>query len=497
MISFIVGVVLLVLGYFIYGKIIDKIFAIRPEKPTPAYTMQDGMDYVPMKTWKCFLIQLLNIAGVGPICGAIMGARFGTASFIWIVFGCIFAGAMHDYFSGMMSIRNKGCSLPELHGRYQGPVIKQIMRIITLFLIIVTVVSFVTAPAQLLKEFVTPDWNIYIWICIIFAYYIAATMLPINTIIGKIYPVFGVLLIFMALCILAAFVIKQPAIPEVWDGSLINKDYTSQGNPLFPLLFVSISCGAISGFHGTQSPLMARCMTNEKHGRKIFYGAMIVEGIITLIWAAAAAYFYGPESPIDTVGKNGPTMAGSIANLWFPSAIAFTIILGIIGAAVTTGDTALRSGRLIAADIFRIHQKSLRNRLLIVIPLVSICTTILVINLAQENAFEIVWRHLGWLNQILAVVTLWAISDYLALRHKHTHKLIFLISLIPALFITMVCATYPLVFCNLTTTHPVLAYSIAGGITLIILLIFGIIMRTHRQKAAIAMRKSKKSLQTK
>lgn len=488
MISFIVGIVLLVTGYFIYGKFIDKVFVIRPEKSTPAYTMQDGMDYVPLKPWKCFLIQLLNIAGIGPICGAIMGAKFGTASFLWIVVGCIFAGAMHDYFSGMMSLRNKGCSLPELHGRYQGPVIKQIMRIMTLFLLIVSVVSFVTAPAQILKEFVTPDWNIYVWICIIFAYYITATMLPIDTIIGKIYPVFGVLILLMAVCIVAAFIIFQPNLPEVWDGSLINKDYTSQGNPLFPLLFVSISCGALSGAHGTQSPIIARCIDNERYGRIIFYGAMIVEGIIALIWAAAASYFYGPESPIDIAGQNGPSMAGAIAYFWFPSALAITIIIGIICAAVTSGDTALRSSRLIAADIFHIHQKSIRNRLLIIIPLVAISITILVINLTKENAFEIVWRHLGWLNQILAIVTLWSIADYLALRHKHAHRLVFLIALIPAVFITMVCATYPLVFCNLTTTHPVLAYCISGSITLIVLCIFSYIIHKHRRKSVMAIK---------
>lgn len=483
MISFSIGIILLILGYLIYGKIIDRIFVIRVEKPTPALVRPDGIDYVPMKPWKCYLIQLLNIAGIGPIFGAIMGTRFGTASFIWIVFGCIFAGAVHDYFSGMISIRHKGCSLPELHGRYQGRYVKQIMRIVTLFLVIITVVSFVTAPAQLLTEFITPNWSIYIWISLILAYYITATLLPIDTIIGRIYPIFGFLLIFMAVCILAAFIIYQPHIPEVWDGSIINKKYTSNGNPLFPLLFISISCGALSGFHGTQSPIIARCMTNEKDGRLIFYGTMITEGIIALIWAAAASYFYGPDSPVDITGKSGPTIAGIIANQWFPIVITHTIIIGIISAAVTSGDTALRSGRLIAADIFHLNQKSLRNRLLITIPIVSISLTILIINLRNDNAFEFVWRHLGWLNQILAVATLWSITDYLAIRHKHTKKYIYIITLIPALFITMICSAYPFVLINnYAITHPILSYGIAGGITLGSLIAFLTIVQRHRNK---------------
>ncbi len=483
MISFFTGIAVLILGYLIYGKIIEKVFGINTLKPTPAITKADDMDYVLMKPWKVFLIQLLNIAGVGPICGAIMGARFGTASFLWIVFGCIFAGAVHDYLSGMISLRHKGCSLPELHGRYQGNVIKQILRVFTLILLIITVVSFVTAPAQLLTKNFTPGMSIYIWIAIIFGYYIMATMLPINTIIGKIYPIFGVLIIAMALAIVMAFIIYQPHIPEVWDGSLVNTAYTSQGNPIFPLLFISISCGALSGFHATQSPLMARCLPNEKYGRPIFFGAMIVEGIIALIWAAAAAYFFGPESPVQTAGASGPDMVGIIANYWFPSAIAVITIFGVISAAVTTGDTALRSARLIAADIFHLHQKSLRNRLLITIPLITICTTILVINLAQANAFEIIWRHLGWLNQILAVVTLWSITDYLAMRHKHTRKYTYIITLIPALFITMVCATYPFIFFgNFSETAPMLPYIAAGIITLAIYCIFIRIVHTHRNK---------------
>lgn len=483
MVSFIVGIVLLVLGYFLYGKFIEKIFVINPLKPTPAITKADDMDYVLMKPWKVFLIQLLNIAGVGPICGAIMGAKFGTASFIWIVFGCIFAGAVHDYLSGMMSLRHKGCSLPELHGRYQGNAMRQFMRVFTLILMIVTVVSFVMAPSQMLQMNFTPKMSIYIWIVIIFAYYIIATMLPIDKLIGKIYPIFGFLIIAMALAILCAIFVYKPHIPEVWDGSLINENYTSNGSPLFPLLFISISCGAISGFHATQSPLMARCLPNEKYGRPIFYGAMIVEGIISLIWAAAAAYFFGPESPIDTIGKDGTAMVGIIANYWFPTAIAVITVFGVISAAVTTGDTALRSARLIAADIFHLHQKSLRNRLLIIIPLVAICSTVLVINMTQKNAFEVIWRHLGWLNQILAVVTLWTITDYLAIRYKHSRKYTFVITLIPALFLTMVCATYPFIFfLSPELRLTVWPYIAAGVITLGVLCVFLYVVQKYRNK---------------
>ncbi len=409
MITFFIAVVLLILGYLIYGKFIEKLFGVDPNRETPAISMQDGVDYVPMKGWKIYLIQFLNIAGVGPICGAIMGAQFGTASFLWIVFGSIFAGAVHDYLSGMISLRDKGCSLPEIHGAYLGSGIKQFMRGFMVILLILVGVVFVNTPATLLNSNFTPNWNIYIWVGIIIAYYLIATLLPIDKLIGKIYPIFGILLLTMAVAIVIAFLIYKPEIPEIWSG-LENRHPNAEHTPIFPMMFISIACGAISGFHATQSPLMARCMTNEKQGRPIFYGAMITEGIVALIWAAAATYFFSPESPVNTAGLGGPAMVGVIANTWFTPAIAVITILGVISAAITSGDTALRSARLIVADFTHTEQKSIKNRLLIAIPIFVVTGLILIYSLADAKGFDIIWRYFSLSNQLLATITLSAIT---------------------------------------------------------------------------------------
>ncbi len=277
MITFFIALAVLVLGYLVYGKFVEKLFGADPKRDTPATTMADGVDYVPMKPWRIYLIQFLNIAGVGPIIGAIMGAQFGTASFLWIVLGSIFAGAVHDYLAGMISLRDKGCSLPEIHGTYLGKGAKQVMRAFTIVLMILVGVVFVNTPATLLNANFTQGWNPYIWIIIILAYYLIATLLPIDKLIGKIYPIFGILLLGMAVAIFVAFLIYKPEIPELWNG-MQNRHPDAANNPIFPMMFISIACGAISGFHATQSPLMARCMVNEKQGRPIFYGAMITLG---------------------------------------------------------------------------------------------------------------------------------------------------------------------------------------------------------------------------
>ena len=436
MITFFVAIAVLIVGYFLYGKLAERIFGIDKNRVTPAVSMADGVDYIPMKPWRIFMIQFLNIAGVGPICGAIMGAKFGTASFLWIVLGSIFAGAVHDFFAGMISLRNKGCSLPEIHGDYLGKGVKQFMRGFMVILMILVGVVFVNTPATLLNTHFTPDWNIYIWVGIILAYYLIATLLPIDKVIGRIYPIFGILLLGMAVAIVVAFICYQPAIPELWDG-LENKHPAAATNPIFPMMFISIACGAISGFHATQSPLMARCMVNEKQGRPIFYGAMITEGIVALIWAAAAAYFFSPESGIDTVGKSGPAMVGLIAETWFAPVIAVITILGVISAAVTSGDTALRSARLIIADFMHSDQKPIRNRLIIAVPMFAVTAGILIYSLASPQGFDIIWRYFAWANQVLSVFTLWAITVYLAIKRKF-----YWITLIPALFMTMVCSTF-------------------------------------------------------
>lgn len=436
MITFFIALAVLIIGYLIYGKIIDRLFGADPKRETPAVTMADGVDYVPMKPWRIFLIQFLNIAGVGPIIGAIMGAQFGTASFLWIVFGSIFAGAVHDYLSGMISLRNKGASLPEIHGMYLGNGVKQFMRILLIILMVLVGVVFVNTPAILLINNFTPNFSPYIWVAIILVYYLIATLLPIDKIIGKIYPVFGFLLLGMAVAIFVAFIIYKPEIPEIWSG-LYNRHPDAAHSPIFPMMFISIACGAISGFHATQSPLMARCMVNEKQGRSIFYGAMITEGVVALIWAAAAAYFFGPDSVVDVTGKSGVAVVGIIANTWFTPAIALITILGVISAAVTSGDTALRSARLIIADFLHYDQKPIKNRLIVAIPMFVVTAVVLVYSLADTSGFDMIWRYFAWANQVIAMVTLWAITVYLAKEKKS-----YIFSLIPAMFMTMVTMTY-------------------------------------------------------
>jgi carbon starvation protein CstA len=471
MVTFFIALAVLILGYLIYGKFVEKVFGIDPQRATPATTMADGVDYVPMKPWRIFLIQFLNIAGVGPIIGAIMGAQFGTASFLWIVFGSIFAGAVHDFMAGMISLRDKGCSLPEIHGTYLGNGAKQFMRGFTVLLMILVGVVFVNTPATLLLNNFTPSWNPYIWVVIILAYYLIATLLPIDKLIGKIYPIFGILLLGMAVAIFVAFLIYKPEIPELWSG-LQNRHPAAAHNPIFPMMFISIACGAISGFHATQSPLMARCMVNEKQGRPIFYGAMITEGVVALIWAAAASYFFGPDSVVDVTGKSGAAIVGVIANTWFTPIIATITILGVISAAITSGDTALRSARLIIADFMHYDQKPIKNRLMIAIPMFAVTALILVYSLADAKGFDMIWRYFAWANQVLATVTLWAITVYIA---KNEGKLWYLITLIPGLFMTMVTGSFLFVAekegLGTLLPRPV-GYGIGAAITVLALVLF-------------------------
>ncbi len=441
MVTFLLSIVLLVLGYWLYSKLIARILGVDPGRTTPAVAHPDGVDYVPMKPWRVFLIQFLNIAGVGPICGAIMGAQFGTASFLWIVFGCIFAGAVHDFIAGFISLRQDGASLPEIHGRYLGRGMKQFMRGFTVLLMILVGAVFVNTPAVLLNQNFTPDWNIFLWVGLIFAYYLVATLVPIDKLIGRIYPVFGLLLLAMAVAIVVAFLAYDVPLPEVWER-LDNQHPKAATNPIFPMMFISIACGAISGFHATQSPLMARCMVNERQARPIFYGAMITEGIVALIWAAAAAYFFH-DRPELCVGKSGNDMVGVIAGEWFPKAVAVVCVLGVISAAVTSGDTALRSARLIVADFMHVDQKPIGKRLLVALPVFLLAAALLVFSLVDKDGFQVIWRYFAWGNQVLAMVTLWATTVFLS-RHK-PGTLWYLITLLPALFMTMVTVSFLLV----------------------------------------------------
>ena len=497
MISFCISVVLLILGYWLYSKLIERVLGVDPARKTPALAHPDGVDYVPMKPWRVFLIQFLNIAGVGPICGAIMGAQFGTASFIWIVFGCILAGAVHDFIAGYISLREDGASLPEIHGHYLGNGMKQFMRGFTVVLMILVGAVFVNTPATLLNNHFTPDWNIFIWVGIIFAYYLIATLLPIDKLIGRLYPVFGLLLLGMALAIVVAFIINRPDLPEVWsdlsnqlnasgDGALFPRmqERTNRPDtPLFPMMFISIACGAISGFHATQSPLMARCMTNERQARPIFYGAMITEGVVALIWAAAATVFY--HDPIlseqtltlndkgEVILQGGNAMVGVIAEQWFPKVISVICILGVISAAVTSGDTALRSARLIVADFMHVDQKPIVKRLLVALPVFVLAAALLIFSLANPTGFDYIWRYFAWSNQVLAMVTLWAITMFLA-KHR-PGKAWYWITLVPALFMTMVTASFLLVAQKegLGSIIPrTVGYGIAAAITLVLGIIF-------------------------
>ncbi|MBO4282023.1 MAG: carbon starvation protein A [Bacteroidales bacterium] len=473
MITFCIALVLLVLGYLLYGRLMERMVGADPKRPTPAVSMADGVDYVPMKPWRIFLIQFLNIAGVGPIVGAIMGAQFGTASFLWIVFGSIFAGAVHDFLSGFMSLRHDGCSLPELHGRYLGNGIKQFMRYFTVILMILVGAMFVKIPATLLFENYSKPWvisigdwqitwQIWIWPVIIFTYYLLATMLPIDKLIGRIYPVFGILLLLMAVFVMCAFFFRPEVhLTEVWEG--FSNQYPEQersANPIFPMMFVSIACGAISGFHATQSPLMARCMVNEKQARPIFYGAMIAEGVVALIWAAAATYFFHDKADL-CAGRSGDAMVGVIANAWFTPVLAVVTVLGVIAAAVTSGDTALRSARLIVADIFHIDQKPIYKRFLVALPVFLLAGAILVYTFVDADGFQTIWRYFAWANQLLATVTLYAITVYLFRKGK-----IWWLTLLPALFMTMVCGTYIFIAPVGFHLQPAVAYSLSGLLTL-------------------------------
>ena len=290
MISFTIALTVLIAGYFIYSKVVERVFGADPKTPTPVQTMADGVDYVPLPSWKIFLIQFLNIAGLGPIFGAIMGVMFGPAAFLWIVFGTIFAGAVHDYLSGMLSLRRGGASLPEIVGQELGGKVKNAMRVFSLLLMILVGAVFVYNPADLLAMLTPASLDRTFWVILIFVYYMAATLLPIDKLIGKLYPLFGVALLFMAVGIMIMLYFHGSDMPEIW-SEFYNHKSDPDANPIFPMMFVSIACGAISGFHATQSPMMARCLKTEKHARPIFYGAMAAEGIVALIWAAAAITF--------------------------------------------------------------------------------------------------------------------------------------------------------------------------------------------------------------
>jgi carbon starvation protein CstA len=432
MVSFFLSIVALILGYFIYSKIVDKAFGADERIKTPAVRLEDGVDFVPMPMWKIFMIQLLNIAGLGPIFGAIAGALWGPVAFLWIVLGSIFAGGVHDYFSGMLSVRHDGASIPEVVGKYLGPGFKNFMRGFSVIVLVLVGVVFITGPAKLLAGLTPAQFNTAFWVYVIFAYYVLATMLPIDKLIGKIYPIFGICLIIMAIGVSAGIIFGGYHIPEITLANLHPKNL-----PIWPLMFVTIACGAISGFHATQSPLMARCITSEKQGRPIFYGAMIAEGIIALIWAAAAIAFFGGTGELAAqMGANGGQgwVVSTISNTLLGKVGGALAILGVVACPVTSGDTAFRSARLTIADFLNFKQGPIKNRLAITIPLFVIGFVLTRID------FNIIWRYFAWSNQTLAMIVLWTAAMYLALNKKFHW-----IATVPATFMTAVSITYILV----------------------------------------------------
>ena len=448
MITFSLSFVALILGYLFYGRFIAHMFG-PDDRVTPAVAKADGIDFIALPNWKVFMIQFLNIAGTGPIFGAIMGAKFGPVAYLWIVLGCIFAGAVHDYLSGMLSMRHGGASLPELVGEYLGKTTKAIMLVFTVLLLIMVGTVFVYSPAEILH---TLGGETLMWVGIIFVYYVIATMLPIDKIIGKIYPLFAFSLLFMAAALMVVLFVKMPNLPELWTH-FYNMGKEAQPekwtDAIFPALFITIACGAISGFHATQSPLMARCVKDEKMGRPIFYGAMITEGIVALIWASVSMwFFYGEPTPgyelIAGAEKGFYTSAPAVVNLvcndWLGVAGAILAMLGVVAAPITSGDTAFRSARLIVAEWLKMNQRPIAKRLLICIPLFAISIAMLVWQVENPDGFNTIWQYFGWSNQALSVFTLWTVTVYLV-----RHKKCFWVTLIPALFMTTVCSTYAFV----------------------------------------------------
>jgi len=440
MITFVVSIAALILGFLLYGKFVERFFGINDQNITPAFKINNGVDYVPMPLWKIFTIEFLNIAGLGPIFGAILGAMYGPAAYIWIVLGCIFMGSVHDYFSGMLSVRNKGASIPEIVGKYLGPGFQNFMRLFALLLLIFVGVAFVSGPAGLLATLT--DGGLKVWLYVIFAYYLIATLLPINKIIGRIYPVFGAALLIMAVGIAGAMMYLgltgELAMQELNVGGINNWHQNPTENILFPMMFIVISCGALSGFHSTQAPMMARCIKKESHGRYAFYGAMIAEGIVAIIWATAAMNYFGTAEGLNNtmIGEshNPAWVVNEISRSWLGTVGAFFAIIGVIACPITTGDTAFRSARLTIADVFKLDQSVIKKRLWVSLPLFAVGF------LLSQLEFATIWKYLGLSNQTLAVIVLWAGAMYLVKAGK-PHWMLSL----PATFMTVICITYLLV----------------------------------------------------
>ena len=472
MISLILSLVVLLVGFAVYSKVVEKVFD-PDDRQTPAIAINDGVDCVPMKPWKAFLVQLLNIAGTGPIFGALMGACFGPVVFLWIVFGSILGGAVHDYMSGMISSRHRGDSIAELSGVYLGNVAKWVMRVFSIVLLTLTGTVFVNSPAALIARLTPAVLNEKFWIVVILLYYVLATLLPIDKLIGKLYPIFGVILIVMAVSVLGGIAFGGYKIPEITLANL-----HPAGLPVWPFMFVTVACGAISGFHATQSPMIAKCITSEKQGRAIFYGAMIAESVIALIWAAAGVAFYGAtdvlNNAISSLGQSGTVY--EIANTMLGVVGGALAVIGVVVCPITSGDTAFRSARLILAEITHLDQQKIRNRLIITIPLLAVGAVL------TQLDFNVLWRYFSWSNQTLAMISLWVATAYLMKEGKYRYGS--LVTALPGAFMSAVSLTYILMANEGFGLSVGVAYP-AGIAFAVALFILYVVLLRRRQKRDI------------
>lgn len=444
MVTFFVALALLIVGYVVYSRVSEKVFSI-DTRLTPAMANPDGVDITPLPKWKAFLIELLNIAGTGPIFGAISGALFGPIVFLWIVLGCILGGAVHDYFSGMISSRNNGESIVKLSGKYTNKVVEVIMRIFSVVLLILVTAVFVVSPSELLQSLTGGNVKAWIWMIIILVYYFISTILPIDKIIGKSYPIFGIILIVMAISVIVGVMVNSnyPMIEII--GNLRDFSKNNGDLPWWPFMLTTVACGAVSGFHATQSPMIAKCIKSEKEGRQVFYGAMVAEGVIALIWAAAAMAFFKVNTSdgwnlLSSLGGGTSTTVEEIAKGVLGPVGTVLAIVGVVICPITSGDTALRSCRLIVGETFKLDQKKIKNRLILTAPLFAIVIGLCVWDFAAREHFNILWRWFAWSNQVLAAITLWAATGYLFKTKEN--KLMSLFTAIPAIFMTAVVFTY-------------------------------------------------------
>ncbi len=481
MISFFICLILLIGGYFVYGKVVDNTFA-PDDRETPAVKINDGVDYVVLPQWRLFMIQLLNIAGLGPIFGALQGALWGPIVFLWITFGTIFAGAVHDYFSGMMSERNDGASISEVCGIYLGGIMKNVMRVFNVVLLIMVGTVFAVGPAGIIVKLITENGGsgffaqTMFWLILILVYYFIATFLSIDKIIGKIYPVFGICLIIMAIGVAVGIFTHGYTIPEIW--SAFGSRHPA-GTPIWSFMFITVACGAISGFHATQSPLMARCMKNEHQGHFVFYGAMVAEGVIALIWAAAGCSLYELTGGLSTglndiIAQGQPAAVYDVCSKTMGGIGIALAMLGVVACPITSGDTAFRSARLVLADWLKMDQANMKNRLILCIPVLGVGAFLGIGNSVGWFSYQVIWRYFSWTNQTLAMIVLWTASMYLYKEKKN-----YWITAVPATFMSAVSMTYFVAAGECLNLGTKIAYPVGLILAVVFLGIF--IMATRKQ----------------